>query len=220
MEVYKPLEYFGSYDFRDLLVEKDLSIYAYNQYADLEAINLLFQYFDKKVKEFEFKLKYFFIMKSFQSFDFTPYENTEYFAFLIKNLFNLPSIFGSGEIAYRWDSSEGIKWNDEGVRWDEINGKGLIAINKIKAIVRLICDLNQYNFNIFRFVKCINEFCSAEEGVICWVDNNSFINPLEIQIFCNKENQSITEFENLFNTYSSFMPMYRITFKIKDLENV
>lgn len=96
MEVYKPLEYFGNYDFRDLLVEKDLSIYAYNQYADLEAINLLFQYFDKKVKEFEIKLKYFFIMKSFQSFKFTPYENTEYFAFLIKNLFNLPSIFISG----------------------------------------------------------------------------------------------------------------------------
>lgn len=221
MDTYAPLQYFNEYDFRNLLVEKDLNIYAYNQYADLEAVNLLFQYLDKKVKEFDFNLKYFFIMKSFQSFIFTPYENTEYFIFFIKNLFNIPSIFGNGEISYKWDSSQGIEWdNEENIRWDEISGKGLISVNKLKAVIRMICDLNQYNFNIFRFIKCINEFCSEEENVICWVDENSFKNPLEIQIFFNTENQSIIEFENLFNACSRFMPMYRITYKQKELKNV
>lgn len=222
METYNPLSYFASYDFRDLLVEKDLNMYPYNQYSDIEAIRLFFEYLDSKIKKFDDMLKLFFIMKSFQNFSFTPYENTEYFIFLIKNLLNIPSPFGSGEIAYRWDSSaQAIEWDLENVRWDEINGKGLIAVNKIKAIIRFICDLNQFNFNIFRFVKCINEFCQLEEGVVCWIErDNSFQNPLEIIIFCNKENQSIIEFENLFNTFKSFMPMYRIIFQVKDLPNV
>lgn len=221
METYAPIDYFSKYDFRNLLVNKDLNIYVYNQYSDLEVINVLFNYFDRKVKEFDYKLKLFFIMKSFQSFNYTPYENMEYFAFLIKNLLNIKSIFGGGEIAFRWDSTiQDLNWDENKAKWDVINGKGLIAINKIKAIIRFICDLNQFNFNIFRLVKCINEFCSIEENVICWVDNESFINPIEIQIFCNKENQSIIEFENLFNAYSSFMPMYRLTFKIKDLNHV
>lgn len=221
METYNPLSYFGSYDFRDLLVEKDKNIFPYHQYSDIVAVNLLFQYFDRKVKEFQTNLKMFFIMKSFQSFKFTPYENTEYFIFFIKNLFNIPSIFGNGEIAYRWDSTTQAKdWDEQNVRWDEISGKGLVAVNKIKAIIRFICDLNQYNFNIFRLIKCINEFCQEEEGVICWFDETSFVNPLEIVIYANKENQSILEFESLFVAYQTFMPMYRLSFQVKDLPNV
>lgn len=196
----------------ELLYDNKVNIYPYQQYSDHIGIDSIFKYFDTKIKQMREYIILWMIFKSNQKLNDDVYLAQEYFTYLVKWYYGLPEVFGSPRNKYQWDIN--VNWDRDGVKWDDINSTGVLDVNKVKSIMRLIQNINQIQFNIDTFIDFCNEFCYLAEDVDIFVTDTSFKNPEEIIIYYSKDSQEVVELQKIILTFKDILPMYSITLKL------
>lgn len=211
----KIIESYQAVDIRSLLFDDQLKLYVYNQYSDDPTLTTFFQYLDTRLKEIYNYATAWHILKTNQNIFYKNYLPQEYFTYIQYLYRGIYQAFGSPSAVYRWDNTlEKTQWDQEGVKWDEINSTGILDVNKLKALLRFIMDLQCKTFTIQSFLNLCNGFLYNEDA-FCYINDDSFLSPDHIVVFCTSENSSVVDLQNVLNQYAFFMPNYQIDFGIK-----
>lgn len=211
---------------QDMLYDRYLNIYVYNQYADIDGIERYFKYLDNRIKQVCYgNILKFMITKSNQ--DNVTKDQDEiitesewyYINYLYYNYEGIRQAFGNTGVKSFWDDVN-KRWDSgDVVKWDDFNNQGVIDYRKFKCILRYIKNISQVSFTLKDFLKFCNEFVKYDDNKIeIYVDNTSFPTPTDIILYSNIKHQTVSELEqNIKNFYKDILPWYDISFKQKSL---
>lgn len=215
---YNPVTEIGDKKLTELLYDDKINIYEYQQYSDHPGIKQLFKYFDKTIKDYRKLIYIWLIYKSNQYIPEEPYLPQEYYTYLVKWFYGLPEVFGTPRNKYQWDQTAPVvNWDDPKVKWDEVSSSGVLDVNKVKALMRFIQNITQVQFTIENFLDFCKDFCYLAKDVDIFIDDTSFVNPTEINVYYTKTSEEIIELQKILNTFKNILPMYTFKLVLKQL---
>lgn len=225
-EVYQYPETFINDLIKTQLFDPNLFIYQYNQYGKIEWVSKYFDYMNTKMKKYLDYIYLWYSLKTNQDLSdlnisfINGNESYFYFNFIVKYFDGIHKAFGSSSTSIFWDGN--FKWNEQGVLWDTAINVSNLKINKFKAFIRFIKDINYNSFNIIRFIQFCNEFANADseeaDKVELFVDETSFIDPSSIIVYSTKLNDNTSILDSIIRSvYKNLLPMNEFLIRQKNL---